>query len=415
MEYRLRRADGEYRWMLDTGVPRFEPGGTFAGYIGSCIDITDLKRAQEESLAMQKLDSVATLAGGIAHDFNNLLGGVLAHAELGLVELASGSPPKQELESIRAVAIRGSEIVRQLMTYAGQESEVFELVDVSRIVEEMIELLKVAVSKHATVETDLSKGLPAVRANPSQLRQVVMNLITNASDAMGDRDGVIHVTTGLSERLPEGHYVQLQVSDTGCGMTPETQARIFDPFFTTRQAGHGLGLSVVQGVVRSLHGSIHLVSALGRGTTFQILLPCVADAPPATLPSPRTQETKPVPREATVLVVEDEDSLRHPVSTTLRKAGFTILEAGDGHAALDYIRAHKGRIDVLLLDISLPGVPSRQVFEEAGLLVPGAAVIVTSAYSRESAAAALSAPIPHFIRKPYRISDLMNLIREALG
>jgi two-component system cell cycle sensor histidine kinase/response regulator CckA len=425
MEYRLRRADGDYRWLLDNGVPRFEPGGTFAGYIGSCVDITDLKRAQEESLAIQKSESVATLAAGIAHDFNNLLGGVLAHSELGLVELADGSTPQQELESIRAVAIRGSEIVRQLMTYTGQESEVLELVDVSQIVEEMVELLKVAVSKHAKVETCLARDLPAVRANSAQLRQLVMNLITNASQAIGDRDGVILVTTGqvtvgpespaaIPERLAEGDYVQLQVSDTGCGITPEIQARVFDPFFTTRQAGHGLGLSVVQGVVRSLHGAIQLVSAPGEGTTFQILLPCDADAPAASLPPPRAQEATPVTRSATVLVVEDEDSLRHPVTMTLRKAGFAILEASDGHAALDQLRAHQRHIDVLLLDISLPGISSRQIFEEARLLIPAAVVIITSAYSREHAAAALSSTVAHFIRKPYRINDLVNLIREAL-
>jgi CheY-like chemotaxis protein/two-component sensor histidine kinase len=311
------------------------------------------------------------------------------------------------------------------MTYAGQEAEVLELVDVSRIVEEMIELLKVAVSKHATVKARLARDLPAVRANSSQLRQVVMNLITNASEAIGDRDGAIVVTTGQvtasrespaasRERLPEGNYVQLQVSDTGCGMTPEIQAKVFDPFFTTRQAGHGLGLSVVQGVVRSLHGSIHLVSAPGGGTTFEILLPCVADVPTATHHAPRAPELKLLPREATVLVVEDEDSLRRPVSMTLRKAGITILEANDGHTALDQLRAHKGRIDILFLDVSLPGVPSRQLFEEARLLIPNAAVIITSAYSRENAAAALSAPVPYFIRKPYRINDLMNLIRETL-
>jgi len=292
-------------------------------------------------------------------------------------------------------------------------------------VEEMVELLKVAVSKHATVETSLVTGLPAVLANPSQLRQVVMNLITNASEAMGDRDGVILVTTGqvtvgcespaaTPERLPEGNYLQLQVSDTGCGMTAETHARIFDPFFTTRPAGHGLGLSVVQGVVRSLHGAIQLVSAPGEGTTFQILLPCVIDAPASALPPPRAQEARLAPRATTVLVVEDEDSLRHPVSMTLRKAGFTILEASDGHVALDQIRAQKGQIDILFLDISLPGVPSRKVFEEARLLIPAAVVIITSAYSREQAAAALSAAIAHFVRKPYRISDLANLMREAL-
>ena len=276
MEYRLRRADGEYRWLLDYGVPRFETDGTFAGYVGSCTDITDLKRTQAEDLAKQKLESVGTLASGIAHDFNNLLGGVLAHAELALMEVASGSNPEPELDRIRAVAIRGSEIVRQLMIFAGQETEVPELVDISRIVDDMIELLRVAVSKHAAIETSLGRDLPAVRANPAQLRQVVMNLITNASEAIGDRDGVIRVATehvtvtrespaAASERLPEGDYLQLEVSDTGRGMTPETQARVFDPFFTTRQAGHGLGLSVVQGVVRSLDGAIQVVSATGQG------------------------------------------------------------------------------------------------------------------------------------------------------
>jgi DNA-binding response OmpR family regulator len=143
-------------------------------------------------------------------------------------------------------------------------------------------------------------------------------------------------------------------------------------------------------------------------------LPCVIDALAAALPLPRAQEAKVVPRAATVLVVEDEDSLRHPVSMTLRKAGLTILEASDGHVALDQIRAHKGQIDILFLDISLPGVPSRKVFEEARLLIPAAVVIITSAYSREHAAAALSASIAHFVRKPYRISDLVNLMREAL-
>ena len=427
MEYRLGRADGEYRWLLDYGVPRFEAGDTFAGYVGSCTDITDLKHTQQEDLAKQKLESVGTLANGIAHDFNNLLGGVLAHAELALMELAGGSSPEPELDRIRAVAIRGSEIVRQLMIFAGQETEVPELVDTSQIVEDMIELLKVAVSKHTAIETRLGRDLPAVRANPAQLRQVVMNLITNASEAIGDRDGVIRISTehvtasrespdaGL-ERLPEGDYLQLEVSDTGRGMTPETQARVFDPFFTTRQAGHGLGLSVVQGVVRSLEGTIQVVSAPDQGTTFRIFLPCAGQPAPASGSTYlRPEEDQLVTRKATILIVEDEGSVRLPLAITLRKAGLTVLEASDGHEALHFITSHKGSIDVLLLDISLPGIPSRQVFEEAKLHRPAAAVIVTSAYSKEKAAASLAAPVEHFIRKPYRLGDLLNLFREVLS
>ena len=189
-ECRLRGADGVYRWVLVTGIPRFEPTGVFVGYVGSCVDITDLKRAHEDDLTKQKLETVGALAGGIAHDFNNLLGGVLASSELALAALAEGSNPAEELHRIQDASIRGGEIVRQLMVYAGEEAEVLDAVDVSGIVKDMLELLKVSVSKHVKVETDFGTEMRAVRANPSQIRQVVMNLFYNASEAIGDRDGV---------------------------------------------------------------------------------------------------------------------------------------------------------------------------------------------------------------------------------
>jgi two-component system cell cycle sensor histidine kinase/response regulator CckA len=425
MEYRLRRVDGEYRWLLDHGVPRFEPGETFAGYIGSCIDITDLKRTHEKTLSQQKLESVGALAGGVAHDFNNILGAILAHSELGLAELANGSRPEQELQSIRAASIRGAEIVRQLMIYAGEDSDVSELIDVSTILEEMLELLRISVSKHVRLETHLAKNLPPVRANPGQLQQLAINLITNASEAIGDWDGAIRVTTErmsvdrdspwvAMEGLAEGDYLQLEVSDTGCGMTLETQARVFDPFFTTKLAGHGLGLAVVQGVVRCLGGKVRLVSAPGKGSTFQILLPCVA--PPAQAMPSATRRSK--ARElrsgaATVLVVEDEVALRQAVSKMLRKRGFSVIEASDGSAALDLIRAHQDQIDVLLLDITLPGASSREVLEEGKRLRPKMATIITSAHNREMAASSLAGTIDYFIRKPFRSADLIDMIRAA--
>jgi PAS domain S-box-containing protein len=427
VEYRMRRADGEYRWLLDNGVPRFERGGAFVGYIGSCVDITDVKRAQEEHLAKQKLESVGTLASGIAHDFNNLLGGVLAHSELALAELASGSRPVEELQNIRAVAIRGAEIVRQLMIYAGQESEVLELIDVSATVKDMLELLKISVSKHAAIETALGKDLPAVSANPARLRQIVMNLVTNASEAIGDRDGVIRLTTRVvtvardspvanSERLREGDYLQLDVSDTGCGMTTDMQARIFDPFFTTKPAGHGLGLAVVQGIVRSIDGTIRLMSAPGRGTTIQILLPCTEHAVQTIRSAAsRVEEEKLQAREVTILLVEDEDLLRLAASRMLRKKGFSVIEASDGSAALDLIRTHQDHIDVVLLDITLSGASSREVFNETKRLRPDVRVIVTSAYNEEAAVASLAARVEHFIRKPYSLDDVLSTIREILS
>jgi two-component system CheB/CheR fusion protein len=425
MEYRLRRADGEYRWLLDIGVPRFEPRDVFAGYVGSCIDITEVKRAHEENLAKRKLESVGTMAGGVAHDFNNLLGAILAHSELALAELASGSRPEAELLSIRASSIRGAEIVRQLMIYAGQEGELVELMDLSGIVKDMLDLLSVSVSKRVRVETYLGQDLPRVRANPGHLEQVAMNLITNASEAIGDREGVIRVTTdrltlgrdssvAAAENLAEGDYVQLQVADTGCGMTPETQARVFDPFFTTKAAGHGLGLAVVQGIVRGLGGNIHIESAAGKGSTFHILLPGVeplAQAAPSTIS--RTEEQNLRSGEATVLLVEDETSLRVAVTKMLRKKGFSVFEASDGSAALDLIRGHKNHIDVLLLDVTLPGVTSGEVLVEAKRLRPRMTAIVTSAHSRDVAAASLGGTIEHFIRKPFRVGDLIDMIREA--
>ena len=189
LEYRLRRADGEFRWVLENGAPRYAPGDGFSGFIGSCTDITDLKRLQEEALSRQKLESIGVLAGGIAHDFNNLLGSILADAELALVDLPPESPCGEQVERIRAVAIRASEIVRELMIYAGQDKANPQAVDLSLLVEEMLHLLKTSISKHATLKTDLARLHTTMRADAAELRQLVMNLILNASEAIEGRDG----------------------------------------------------------------------------------------------------------------------------------------------------------------------------------------------------------------------------------
>jgi two-component system CheB/CheR fusion protein len=427
LETKRRRKDGELIDVSMTISPIQGQDGVVTGVSVVARDITELKRKQQENWAKQKLEIVGTLAGGIAHDFNNILGGIVAHTELALAELASSSSPVEELERIRLGGIRGAEIVQQLMIYAGQENDVLEPLDVSQIVQDMLELLTHSVSKHAAIETDFGKDLPPVRANPGQLRQVVMNLITNASEALGDREGVIRVTTGRvtvgqdspvipSGDLAEGDYVQLRVSDTGGGMAAETQARVFDPFFTTKREGHGLGLAVVHGIVRSLGGAIRIVSALGQGSTFEILLRC---AEPTAQPAGRSISREPrkeLPsRETAVLVVEDEDLLRQGVSKMLHKIGLSVFEAVDGSAALDLIGAHKDEIDILFLDITLPGASSRQVFEEAKRVRPDLKVIATSAYSEEMAATTLAGKADLFLRKPYRLGDLVDSIRELLS
>src|SRR5215471_16356609 len=424
-EYRIVRADGEVRVVRSVLEVVRDERGAVIRVVGATQDITDVKRDQEESFAHQKLESVGALASGIAHDFNNLLGSVLAQADLALEELADGSRPQEELKAIRNAAIRGAEVVRELMIYAGKDSEIREFVDVSRIVDEMLELLKVSVSKHATLETDLGRDLPAVRTNAAHIRQIVMNLVVNASEALGEQDGLIRVTTrcvkangaaiASSDHAVEGEYIQLEVFDTGCGMSAETRVRVFDPFFTTKSAGHGLGLAVVNGIVRSLQGKINLTSEPGDGTTFRVLLPCDGSV---AVPGPTSPQIEVANSgaSATVLVLEDEAILRQAVAKALRKNGFEVLEAADGSAAIEMVRANGSRIDVALLDMTFPGASLSKVIAEYLAKRSVAKIILTSAYSEKMAGAAASVPqIRGFIRKPFLPAELVKKLRDTLS
>ena len=409
-------------------IPLRDAAGRIHRIAGCCTDLTEVKHTQQQALASQKLESIGVLANGIAHDFNNLLGGILACSELALVDSADASPVQEQLQRIRTASIRGAEIVRQLMIYGGKDSPDFEPVDISALVNEMLHLLKVSISKHAILRTELRGNLPAVHGSPAQIRQVVMNLITNASEAIGNREGVIRVTSALVEvgrgssmeaarNLPPGDYVKLEISDTGNGMTPEVQASIFDPFFTTKQGGRGLGLSVVRGIIRTHGGAINLLSAPGRGTSFQILLPCKGMPAAKASPPPAVPAGKVLSQTGTILLVEDEGMLRSAVSKLLRKRGYSVIEANDGSSALDVIRTQGDDVDLILLDVTLPGgASSREVFEGAQRTRAGLKVILTSAYGKEDIDAAFAgAGIEHFIRKPFRLADLVALIQHVLS
>jgi CheY-like chemotaxis protein len=287
----------------------------------------------------------------------------------------------------------------------------------------MLELLKLSVSKHAILETDLPDGLPPVRANAAQLRQIVMNLVINASEAVTSRDGYVRVATRRArpdapgaafENLADGNYVAIEVSDTGSGMSDENRARMFDAFFTTKSGGHGLGLAVVQGIVRSLGGAIDVVTELGTGTRVKVLLPCIAAAPEVIQDSARRfSEPAGSGRRPKVLVVDDEQPLRQVIVKILRKRGCEVVEAGDGSAAIQALRANSGKIDVVLLDMTLPGAPSNDVVDEASHW-PDVKVVLTSAYSREMLAPSLASPqVQGFIRKPYELDDLVQALFDA--
>jgi PAS domain S-box-containing protein len=285
MEHRMRRFDGEYRWVTDTANPRFVHG-EFIGHIGIILDITELKRSQQQALTTQKLESLGVMAAGIAHDFNNLLGTILAHSDLALQEIPSESLAHESVSSIAKVADRASAIVQLLMSYAGHADSVTLMpLELSALIREMSQLMQVSIPHQTSLQLNLAKNLPPIWANSWQIRQVILNLIMNGSEALEDKPGTVSVSTSHirirqesagaeTPALPDGDYLLLEVSDTGCGMTEEIKAKIFDPFFSTKFLGRGLGLASTQGIVRSAGGAISVVSSPGQGATFKVWLPC---------------------------------------------------------------------------------------------------------------------------------------------
>jgi PAS domain S-box-containing protein len=283
MEYRLRRHDGEYRWIIDTGVPRFGPAALFEGYIGTCIEVSDFKEEQEKQLALQKLESLRILAAGLAHDFANMQSGIIVLSE-GLLENELDSSIAEEIQTIRKIALNGSELVQQLMMYAGADDVHVEPVNLTALIESMLDHVKLSISKRVLLRTNLNPNLPPIQSNAMHLRQLVMNLILNASEAIGENSGMIEVTTSLFKpsethagdylaHLQGAEYVRLAVSDSGCGIREEIRRKIFDPFFSTKVKGRGLGLAIVQGIVRRYGAVLDFKSTPGVGTRFEILFP----------------------------------------------------------------------------------------------------------------------------------------------
>ncbi len=422
IEYRLRRADGQYRSVLCRGVPRFEPDGSFAGYVASVIDVTDLKQA----LAAQRLESLGVLASGIAHDFNNFLGGILSSSELLLLDVDDASTVRRELEKIKLTAMRASEIVQQLMVYAGEESAGFEEIDLAEVVREMLQLMMVSITKNGALQIDVPGNGPWIRANKAQIRQVVMNLITNASDALGDKEGTIsvslkHVRTQPEkipldvQKVPGEDFLRLEVRDSGCGIPEEIQTRIFDPFFSTKRAGRGMGLAAVRGIILSHGGTISVHSAAGSGSSFEILLPCFGQieqesrAPVIPIPVHASERAS-----ATVLIIDDEEMLRRPIATMLRRKVYSVLDAADGPTAKRVFKAHDA-IDVVLLDLTLPGMSGREILKELRTIRPGINVVLTTAYGPERALTDAGEQPVYYLRKPYGIKELTSLLRTVSG
>ncbi len=285
LQHRLLRNDGEYRWITWTANPRFV-NGEFIGHIGVAIDVTELKLAQEQSIASQKLESLGMLAAGIAHNFNNLLSTIIAHSELAIDEIPSGSAAHMNVSAIAKVALGAAEIVNLLLAYAeNSDPGLPEPIELSSLIRKMVPLLRSSIPEATLLDINLAECLPPIKANNGQIQQVVLNLIQNASEAIEEGAGTISLSTAITRVGPEcvrccpaglcsGDYVLLQVTDTGCGITSAVKDRIFDPFFSTKFLGRGLGLAAVQGIVRRAGGAINIESSPGKGSRFDVWLPC---------------------------------------------------------------------------------------------------------------------------------------------
>jgi PAS domain S-box-containing protein len=379
------------------------------------------RRAEEQMRNAQKLESLGVLAGGIAHDFNNLLVGVLGNAGLALLELPDDSPARQAIRDIEISAQRAAELTRQMLAYSGRGTFRVEPVDVSTLVEEMSQLLRRVISKQAQLSLHLDRALPAVVGDATQLRQVVMNLITNASDALDERQGTIRLETGvvqadrqmlastyLDEELPEGEYVCIEVSDTGVGMDAATAARLFDPFFTTKFTGRGLGLAAVLGIVRGHRGAISLQSAPGKGTTFRVLLPA---AQGVSAPTPAPPASTLARGSGRVLLVDDEEAVRGLARRVLERGGFDVVEAQSGEEALARYEERPDTVTAVVLDLTMPGLGGEATFHALRRTRPDLPIVLSSGYMPEEGDAFSGVA---FLAKPYRPAELVDAVNAAI-
>jgi two-component system, cell cycle sensor histidine kinase and response regulator CckA len=382
----------------------------------------DRRKLETQVQHAQRLESLGVLAGGIAHDFNNLLASITGYASLAAMDLPEESRPRKSLEQVLIAAKSAADLTQQMLAYSGRGSFVMEPVNVTQLIEGVVRLLETSISKKARLRLRLTTDLPPIHADASQIRQVVMNLITNAAESLGDNAGLVELTTGvrwadsaelpamsLEEPLPAGHYVYLEVSDTGCGMDSETLSKIFDPFFTTKFTGRGLGLAAVLGIIRSHRGSIQVKSAPGQGTNFQVLFPALEAVEPEQVEP--VAEAQPWRGEGVVLVVDDQPAVQNLARMILERAGVTVLSAHDGKQAVEVFSSQAKEIHAVLLDLNMPGMDGIEVFHHITQLEPGIRVVLCSGYNEQDVTTKLKGPKPAFLRKPYHPSELIDRLR----
>jgi len=439
VEAQLRRKDGS-PWTANLYLRAVtDSQGNIAYIEGFVEDITERKRAAEERLTLerqvqhaQKLESLGVLASGIAHDFNNILMAVLGYADLAKSELPAQHPACQSLSEIEKGAIRAAELTRQMLAYSGKGHFVIEVMDVSHLINEMVDLLRTSISRSISLNVQLARDLPPIKADAGQIQQIVLNLITNASEAIGDQPGVITVSTGqalcsqehLAHSLtnitsedapPPGRYVYFQVTDTGCGMDDDTKLRVFDPFFTTKFTGRGLGMAAVLGIVRGHNGAIMLETKPGIGTTFKVFFPAAPEKQVDCRQRPTKRPEMPQSKQGTILVIDDEIAVRNLTEKVLTRQGYSVLLAEDGIQGTALFEEHADNIVCVLLDLTMPRMGGEACFDQLQSIRANIPVLLSSGYSEQTAIKQFSGKhIAGFIQKPYQPMKLVAKIRECI-
>lgn len=401
--------------------------------LSGCLDHARVRVAEQSRrelelrmLQAQKLESLGLLAGGVAHDFNNILTAILGSAELARLEL-HGHPAADLLENIITAASRAADLSAQLLAYSGGAPLMSGPICLNAVVEEMLQLTSVSVSKLARVTPRLGHELPPVEGDAGQLRQVVMNLLTNASESLGGKAGDVVIRTGvadvsrselgefhLGEHRSAGRYVFLDVEDTGCGMDTTTKQRLFDPFFTTKFTGRGLGLAALLGIVRGHEGAIRVRSLVGNGSQVRVLLPVSTRPLPPIEPVARPTVDR--TEEGTALVVDDESAVRTVLTHILKQMGFRVLTAADGRDGVRVFEEHCDEIDIVFLDLTMPEMSGEDAFERILALDADACVVLCSGYSEARAHARFTERRPRaFLEKPFRIVDVTRVVSETLA
>lgn len=421
------RKDGKAIDVSLTISPIRDRNGVVSGASHVGRDITETKRFNDQLRDTQRLESLGVLAGGVAHDFNNLLTGILGNASLVYDTLSPSNPNRSLIAYVIKAAERAADLTRQLLAYAGKGRFVTTLINLSDLVREISNLVQASIPHNVQLRLELEPDLPLVEADVGQIQQVVMNLVINGAEAVGEQPGTVLVATHpqdieqsylatvwVKTGLSPGRYVALEVHDTGSGMDEATKSRIFDPFFTTKFTGRGLGLAAVMGIVRGHKGALKVYSAPGMGTTMKVLLPVATEAKPA-VPDQDSDAQVQAHANETILVVDDEEIIRNTARNAMETYGYSVIAARDGREAVELFRSQSESISLVLLDLSMPLMSGEETLRLLKSIRPSVKVLLSSGYNEVEATRHFTGKgLAGFIQKPYTALNLVKRIREAL-